>query len=99
MSAGALSLATVSQTAGRFLYVSNYRKEVAILLSNIGDVTEVKWVRTRPITIHLNTDSEFGRKIIFTPKIEGFRILGSNPIVAELKELGRFNSNEQPESE
>lgn len=78
----------------RFLYVSNYRKEITIPLSNIGDVTEVKWVRTRPITIHLKTDSEFGRKIIFTPKWKGFSAFASNPIVAELKELGEFNSNE-----
>ena len=72
----------------RFLYVSNYRKEIMIPLSNIDDVTEIKWVRTRPITIHLKTDSEFGRKIVFTPKFSGFRVFASNPIVAELKESG-----------
>ncbi|HMS39915.1 MAG TPA: hypothetical protein PKE69_06805 [Pyrinomonadaceae bacterium] len=75
----------------RFLYVSNYRKEIKIPVSSIADVTETKWVRTRPITIHLKNDSEFGRKIIFTPKMNGFRIFADNPIVAELKESANFN--------
>lgn len=74
-----------------FLYVSNYRKEIEIPVSNISDVTEIKWVRTRPITIHLKTESEFGRKIIFTPKMNGFRIFADNPIIAELKESANFN--------
>ncbi len=74
-----------------FLYVSNYRNEIKIPLSNISDVTEIKWTRTRPITIHLKNDSEFGRKIVFTSKMNGFRIFADNPIVAELKELANFN--------
>lgn len=74
-----------------FLYVSNYRTEIKIPVSNIADVTEIKWVRTRPITIHLKSDSEFGRKIVFTSKMNGFRVFADNPIVAELKELANFN--------
>lgn len=70
-----------------FLYVSNYRKEIKIPFSEIADVTEIKWHRTRPITIHLKTSSEFGRKIVFTPKFNGFRVFAENPIVAELKKL------------
>ncbi len=73
-----------------FLYVSNYRKEITIPLSNIGGVTEIKWVRTRPITIHLKTDSEFGRKIVFTPKLNGFRVFAANPIIAELEKLAKI---------
>lgn len=74
-----------------FLYVSNYRKEIKIPLSTISDVTEIKWIRTRPITIYLKNESEFGRKIIFTPKMNGFRVFADNPIVAELKESATFN--------
>jgi hypothetical protein len=70
-----------------FLYVSNYRKEIKIPVSVIDDVTEIKWIRTRPITIHLKNGSEFGRKIVFTPKLDGFRIFADNPLIAELKEL------------
>ena len=68
-----------------FLYVSNYLKEIKIPLSHVGDVTEFKWIRNRPITIHLRTESEFGRKITFTPKSNGFRIFADNPMIAELK--------------
>lgn len=74
-----------------FLYVSNYRNEIKIALSNISDVTETKWIRTRPITIYLKNESEFGRKIIFTPKMNGFRVFADNPIVAELKESANLN--------
>lgn len=72
-----------------FLYISNYRKEIKIPVSEIAEVTEIKWVRTRPITIHLKTDSEFGRKIVFMPKFNGFRIVADNPMIAELKALAK----------
>lgn len=75
----------------QFLYISNYRNEIKVPLSNISDVTEIKWIRTRPITIHLKNDSEFGRKIVFSPKMNGFRVFADNPIVAELKELANIN--------
>ena len=39
-----------------FLYISNYRNEIKVPLSNISEVTETKWIRTRPITIHLKSD-------------------------------------------
>jgi hypothetical protein len=68
-----------------FLYVSNYLKEIKIPLSHVGEVTEFKWLRNRPITIHLKTESEFGRKRTFTTKSNGFRIFADNPMVAELK--------------
>jgi hypothetical protein len=79
----------------QFLYVSNYRKEITIPVSDIADVTEVKWFRTRPITIHLKNDSQFGRKIVFTPKLNGFRIFADNPFVAELKELAANQKGER----
>ena len=72
-----------------FLYVSNYRKEIKISVSEIADVIETKWVRTRPVTIHLKNDSEFGRKIVFMPKFNGFRIFADNPLIAELKMLAK----------
>lgn len=78
----------------RFLYVSNYRKEIKIPFSEIADVTEIKWIRTRPITIHLKNDTEFGRKIVFMPKFSGFRIFADNPFVAELQELAANQKGE-----
>lgn len=71
-----------------FLYVSNYLKEITIPLSNIADVTEIKWLRGHPVTIHLNPASEFGKKITFLSK---FRFsFKSHPVVTELKELAKI---------
>ena len=77
-----------------FLYVSNYSKEISTPLSNIEKVTELVWVRGHPVTIHLKTASDFGSKIVFTPKAHGFRFFSANPLVAELNELARLKSAE-----
>lgn len=76
-------------TDDRFLYVSNYLKEIAIPLSNIADVTEIVWLRGHPVTIHLKTPSEFGSKITFMPKSQGFKFFQPHPVVGELKEMAK----------
>ncbi|CAN5384329.1 hypothetical protein BH10ACI1_BH10ACI1_15520 [soil metagenome] len=73
----------------KFLYVSNYLKEIAVPLSDIRDVTESR-LRGHPVTIHLKTRLEFGEKITFLPKIRPFTFSKSHPIVAELKELANI---------
>ncbi len=77
-----------------FLYVSNYSKEISIPLSNIEKVTEIVWIRGHPVTIHLKTASDFGSKIVFTPKSYGFRLFSANPLVAEINELAKIKSAE-----
>ena len=72
-----------------FLYVSNYRKEIAIPLSEIYDVTENVWVNIHPVTIHLRSPSEFGDKIVFMPTTRFFAFFSPHPVVNELKELAR----------
>jgi hypothetical protein len=72
-----------------FLYVSNYLKEVSIPLSEIDDVTENVWINIHPVTIHLNSPSEFGDKIIFMPTVRFFAFFSSHPVVNELKKLAR----------
>ena len=78
-----------------FLYVSNFLKEIKIPLSNIAEVTESKWLKYRPITIALKTESELGRKIMFVPKYDGIRIIADNPIVYELKNAAEINNRRQ----
>lgn len=70
------------------LYVSNYRKEIAIPFSEIADVTEFILSDPRRITIHLRNETEFGKKIIFlgTYRFGGW-LAGPHPIVKELKGL------------
>lgn len=75
-----------------FLYVSNYLKEISIPLSEIYDVTENMWLNSHPVTIHLQSPSEFGDKITFMPKVRLFSFLSSHPVVEELKELASANS-------
>jgi hypothetical protein len=70
-----------------FLYVSNYLKEISIPLSEIYDVTENVWLSIHPVTIHLKSQSEFGDKIVFMPKVRFFAFFRSHPVVTELKEL------------
>lgn len=67
----------------KFLYVSNYRKEISIPLSEIADVTQNVWVRGRPVTIHLKTVSPFGRKIRFLPKSRDLGFLKPNPVIGK----------------
>jgi hypothetical protein len=73
----------------KFLYASNYLKEIAIPLSDIYDVTENFWLNTHPVTIHLKSPSEFGNKIVFLPKRRVFALFSSHPVVAELKQLAK----------
>lgn len=73
----------------KFLYVSNFLKEISIPLAGIRDVTEIVWLRGHPITIHLRDASEFGSKITFLPKSKGFKFFQPHPVVAELKETAQ----------
>ena len=72
----------------KLLYVSNYRREIAIPFSEIADVTEFKWNDPRRITIHLRNESEFGKKIVFLGTYRfGGAWAGSHPVVKELQNL------------
>ncbi|HEX7614705.1 MAG TPA: hypothetical protein VF554_05430 [Thermoanaerobaculia bacterium] len=69
----------------RFLYVSNYRKEIAVPLNSIASVTENRWVNTHPVTIHFREPTEFGFHITFIPTMRLFGFWSSHPVVAELR--------------
>lgn len=69
------------------LYVSNYKTEIAIPLSQISNVTESRWLQGHPVTVHLKSPSAFGDKIRFLPIKEPFLFLESHPVVGELKTL------------
>jgi hypothetical protein len=71
----------------RFLYVSNYVREISIPLSQIYKVTENRWLNHHPVTIHLRLPSEFGDKIVFMPKTRFFAFWSGHPVVAELEAL------------
>jgi general stress protein CsbA len=67
------------------LYISNFRKEIAVPLNNIANVTENRWINIHPITIHFQSSTAFGQRITFMPTVRPFGFRSSHPIVAELK--------------
>src|SRR5262249_23779256 len=69
------------------LYVSNYRREVRIPFSRVGDVTDAWLINVRPITIGFLTNTEFGRQIVFIPKISLSAAFAQHPVVDELRHL------------
>lgn len=73
--------------ANQRLYVSNYRREIVVPLSDIAHVTEFTWHDPRRITLHLRTPCEFGDSIAFLATYQfGGWLAGEHPIVNELRE-------------
>ena len=72
----------------RFLYVSNYREEIQIPLSDVNEIKEDSWINIHPVILHLSTPSSFGTQIRFMPKAL-WRVFfaRSHPVVGELTEL------------
>jgi hypothetical protein len=68
------------------IYVSNYFKEIRVPFEAIADVTEKRWNNIHPVTIHLRSPTDFGDRIIFTPKIR-IRAWQPHPVVGELRGL------------
>ena len=74
--------------ANQRLYVSNYRREIVVPLSDIAHVTEFTWHDPRRITLYLRTPCEFGDSIAFLATYQfGGWLAGEHPIVKELREL------------
>jgi putative acetyltransferase len=68
------------------LYVSNYRREIQIPLSDVTRITENKLLNTRDVTIHLARPSAFGSRITFMPEVQFFLFSRDHPVVSELSQ-------------
>ena len=77
--------------ANNTLYVSNYRKEIAIPLSEIADVRGNVFTEPQRVTICLSQPSEFGSKIVFMAKHRFFSFWSVHPVVDELKSLAALS--------
>ena len=73
--------------ANNTLYVSNYRKEIAVPLSEIADVRGNILTEPQRVTIYLRQPSEFGSKIVFMAKHRFFSFWSVHPVVDELKSM------------
>jgi hypothetical protein len=77
--------------ANNTLYVSNYRKEIAVPLSEIADVRGNRFTEPQRVTIYLRQPSEFGSKIVFMAKHRIFSFYSVHPVVDELKAMAGIN--------
>jgi len=71
----------------RNLYVSNYRTEITIPISEIEDVREFLLSEPRRVTIYLRNPTVFGSKIVFLATYRAFAFLSPHPIVDELIQM------------
>ena len=72
---------------GDKLYVSNYRREIAVPLSDIDDVRGNVFTDPQRVTIYLRNETEFGSKIVFLATHRRFSFWSTHPIVDELRYL------------
>jgi hypothetical protein len=73
---------------GESLMVSNYLREWEIPVGLITDVTQNRWLKLRPISIHLRIDPGCGARVVFMPPLRfNFLFWREDPEVAELRAL------------
>lgn len=70
------------------IYISDYFREVALPLSAIAEVRELRWLRLHPVIVELSGETPWGGTIWFMPKIRFFTPgFLSHPVVQELRDL------------
>jgi len=69
----------------KYLYVTNFRKEIQIPFEEVKLISENNFLNPRRITIELLSESEFGNKIVFIGQIEIALFFRPHPTVIELR--------------
>jgi len=69
----------------RELRISNYRREIVVPLSEVDEVTEIRWLSVHPVTVQFVRRTDFGHRVVFMPTSRPFALFSSHPIVAELR--------------
>jgi hypothetical protein len=80
-----------------WLYVSNFTREIRIPLADIEEVTENRWVSSRPVTVQFRRENEFGSEIIFMPRTRWWKFWRAHPVVGELEAASRQARGLPPE--
>ncbi len=82
------------------LYISNFRSEVSVLLTQVSDVTVGhlgRWLYPTVMTIHLRKPCKLGSEILFIPKVRLYW-RGEHPVAREVKSLcERASGNQRTE--
>lgn len=73
---------------GESLLISNFLREWTVPIGLISDVTQNRWLKLRPITIHLRIDPGCGTRVMFMPPLRlNFLFWREDPEVNELRAL------------
>lgn len=80
---------------GDKLYVSNFRKEIAVPISEIVNVRGNILTDPQRVTIYLRNETEFGSKIRFIAKYRWFACWTKHPIVNELLDMAGSQTETQ----
>ncbi len=77
---------------GESLLVSNFLHEWTVPVGLISEVTQNRWLKLRPITIHLRIDPGCGTRVAFMPPLRlNFRFWREDPEVEELRVLASMH--------
>jgi len=71
---------------GTHLWISNWRREIVVPVSEVVDVYQQKWLSTSPVTITFASRSEFGESVQYMPPFS-FGMWGEDPEVTMLREI------------
>jgi hypothetical protein len=66
------------------LHISNYKREITVPLGNVAEVVESRWAKGYWLFIKFHSETEFGSRIVFAPKIRIFW-RSPHPVVAEIR--------------
>jgi hypothetical protein len=85
------------------LYISNFRREIAVPLSEIDSVAENRWINIHPVAIVFRHPTELGGRITFMPTVRMFELTWApHPVVAQLRMaayMKRFREGEIEKSQ
>ena len=67
------------------LHISNYLKQVRISLRDVNSVRERRLINIHHIEIDFRHDTEFGKRVVFMPKMRWFNSRSPHPVVADIQ--------------
>ena len=67
------------------LHISNYKREVTVPLGNVAEVVESWWPKGYRVFVKFHSATEFGSRIVFTPKMRWLAWWSPHPVVAEIR--------------
>ena len=68
------------------IFISNFRETIRVDLDQIAQITQIKFHRQRPITIHFNRPTAFGMSVTFIPRNRLFEIFHAHPIIKRISQ-------------